>query len=93
MGMNLTKSPEALRKARSRAFAKAQYGTVTYTYELTRQESASVKRHLLAKFGHDGSLKSRKAHVAKQPQQGGMQAELIFSLSNQGITNVPSAAE
>lgn len=91
--MNLWKSPEALRKARSRELAKAQFGTVTYTFELTRLESASVKRHLLAKFGHDGTLKSRRAHVCKQPQPDRLQGELILSESDQGITNVPSVVK
>jgi len=56
------------------------------------QEVASVKRHLLAKFGHDGSITSRKARLPKESEQGVVQAELFGLESNQGITNVPSVA-
>ncbi|MBI5425731.1 MAG: hypothetical protein HZA32_16775 [Opitutae bacterium] len=90
--MTISKSPEALRKAKSRELAKVQFGTVTYTFELTEREQMSVKRHLLAKFGHDGSITSRKARLAKQTEQGVVQAELFGLESNQGITNVPSVA-
>ena len=83
-----------MRKARSNAKAKSQYGATPHSFLLTPSEGAYLRRQYFKKYGHDWTLKARDEYAASQIEKGDsgllQDLPLFGALASTAVSSSPS---